>query len=351
VALPRVRMAGGAHSRPRAYGRRRRPERQGRPPSARHAPPARSLDRMTWDPRQLGELTGRTVLITGATSGIGLAAARDLVGRGADVLLAVRDVDKGERIRAQLPGPGTATVVPLDVADLDQVAAAAKAVLDSTETLSALVLNAGLMGGPHRLSPQGFELQMATNHFGHAALVSALWPLLHASGSRVVVVSSLAARGGGLSPTTTVDQLVAPSPYVAQRVYSTTKQANLLFALELARRAGRAGSPVSAVAVHPGLSDTDLFVRHLPGGRRSPLVPAVKAVSRLVLQSSAAGALPTLRGLDHSTPSGAFVGPRGLGQMRGRPELLDLPSTAQDPATAEHLWELTEQVLDTPLPV
>jgi protochlorophyllide reductase len=306
---------------------------------------------MTWDARQLGELTGRTVLVTGATSGIGLATAQDLVGRGAHVLLGVRDVDKGERVRASLGGRGTASVVQLDVADLDQVAAAAKTVLDSTATLSALVCNAGLMAGPHRLSPQGFELQMATNHLGHAALVGALWPLLHTSGSRVVVVSSLAARGGQLTPRTTADELVAPSPYLAQRVYSSTKQANLLFAVELARRASRAGSPVSAVAVHPGISDTDLFVRHLPGGRRSPLVPVVKGVTKLVLQSSDAGALPTLRGLHHSTPSGAFVGPGGLGQVRGRPELVDLPSTATDPATAARLWELTEQVLDTPLPV
>ena len=291
------------------------------------------------------------MLITGATSGIGFAAARELVGRGAHVLLGARDVDKGERVRASLGGRGTATVVELDVADLDQVATAVKAVLDSTPTLSALVCNAGLMAGPHRLSPQGFELQMATNHLGHAALVTGLWPLLHASGSRVVLVSSLAARGGRLSPTSTVDELVAPSSYVAQRVYSTTKQANLLFAIELARRTGRAGSPVSAVAVHPGVSNTELFVRHLPGGRRSPLLPVVKAVGALVLQSSDAGALPTLRGLHHSTPSGAFVGPGGLGQLRGRPVLLEVPSTAKDPATAERLWELTEQVLDTPLPV
>lgn len=306
---------------------------------------------MTWDLRQLGELTGRTVLVTGATSGIGLAAARELVGRGAHVLLGARDVDKGERVRASLRGRGSATVVELDVADLEQVATAVKAVLDSTQTLSALVCNAGLMAGPHRLSPQGFELQMATNHLGHAALVTGLWPLLHASASRVVLVSSLAALGGRLSPTSTVDELVAPSPYVAQRVYGTTKQANLLFALELARRAGHAGSPVSAVAVHPGVSNTELFVRRLPGGRRSPLRPVVKAVGALVLQSPDAGALPTLRGLDHSTPSGAFVGPGGLGQLRGRPVLLEVPSTAQDPATAERLWELTEQVLDTPLPV
>ena len=306
---------------------------------------------MTWDARQLGELTGRTVLVTGATSGIGLATAQDLVGRGAHVLLGVRDVDKGERVRASLGGRGTASVVQLDVADLDQVAAAAKTVLDSTATLSALVCNAGLMAGPHRLSPQGFELQMATNHLGHAALVGGLWPLLQSSAARVVVVSSLAARGGRLSPATTVDELVAPSPYVPQRAYSTTKQANLLFATELARRAARAGSPVSAVAVHPGVSNTELFVRHLPGGRRSPLVPVVKAVGGLVLQSSQAGALPTLRGLDHTTPSGAFVGPGGVGQLRGRPVLHELPSTASDPATAQRLWELTEQVLDTSLPL
>jgi NAD(P)-dependent dehydrogenase (short-subunit alcohol dehydrogenase family) len=306
---------------------------------------------MTWDARQLGELTGRTVLVTGATSGIGLATAQDLVGRGAHVLLGVRDVDKGERVRASLGGRGTTSVVQLDVADLDQVAAAAKTVLDSTATLSALVCNAGLMAGPHRLSPQGFELQMATNHLGHAALVGGLWPLLQSSAARVVVVSSLAARGGRLSPATTVDELVAPSPYVPQRVYSTTKQANLLFATELARRAARAGSPVSAVAVHPGVSNTELFVRHLPGGRRSPLVPIVKAVGGLVLQSSQAGALPTLRGLDHTTPSGAFVGPGGVGQLRGRPVLHELPSTASDPATAQRLWELTEQVLDTSLPL
>jgi NAD(P)-dependent dehydrogenase (short-subunit alcohol dehydrogenase family) len=306
---------------------------------------------MTWDARQLGELTGRTVLVTGATSGVGLATAQDLVGRGAHVLLGVRDVDKGERVRASLGGRGTASVVQLDVADLDQVAAAAKTVLDSTATLSALVCNAGLMAGPHRLSPQGFELQMATNHLGHAALVGGLWPLLQSSAARVVVVSSLAARGGRLSPATTVDELVAPSPYVPQRVYSTTKQANLLFATELARRAARAGSPVSAVAVHPGVSNTELFVRHLPGGRRSPLVPIVKAVGGLVLQSSQAGALPTLRGLDHTTPSGAFVGPGGVGQLRGRPVLHELPSTASDPATAQRLWELTEQVLDTSLPL
>jgi NAD(P)-dependent dehydrogenase (short-subunit alcohol dehydrogenase family) len=192
---------------------------------------------------------------------------------------------------------------------------------------------------------------MGTNHLGHAALVTALWPLLHSAGGRVVMVSSIAARGGGLSARTTLEQLVAPSPYVAQRVYSNTKQANLLFAQELHRRAGLAGSPVSAVACHPGVSDSELFARTLRERSLGALVPVARVVMKVALQSSAAGALPTLRALDHSTPSGAFVGPASLGQVRGKPELLEVFSTGKDEAAAERLWELTEQVLGTPLPV
>ena len=311
---------------------------------------ARTLQAMTWDARQLAQQTGRTVVITGANSGIGLEAARDLVARGAHVVLAVRDVGRGERARASL-SDGESSVVELDLADLDSVAACAKTLLDRFPDVSALVCNAGVMGGPHLLTPQGFERQMATNHLGHAALVSELWPVLHASAARVVFVSSLAARTGALSAGTTREQLVDPSPYRSQQVYSNTKQANLLFARELHRRAGLAGSPVSAVAVHPGVSSTNLFPRLLRERGGSPLVPVATLLSKVVMQSAAAGALPILRGLAHTTPSGAFVGPAHLGQVRGRPELLDVYPSAREPATAARLWELTEQVLDSPLPV
>ena len=196
---------------------------------------------MTWNPRSLAQQTGRTFVVTGANSGIGLETARDLVSRGACVVMAVRDVERGEQVRAQLSGPGTALVEELDLADLDSVAAFAKRFAEANESLNALVCNAGVMGGPLGLTAQGFERQMGTNHLGHAALVTALWPQLHAAGGRVVLLSSIAARGGRLSPTTTRDQLVAPSPYLGQVVYSNTKQANLLFAQELHRRAGAAG--------------------------------------------------------------------------------------------------------------
>ena len=308
---------------------------------------------MTWDPRQLAQQTGRTFVITGANSGIGLEAARDLVGRGAHVVLAVRDPAKGERARAGLGGrPGSSTVVELDLADLDSVAAGAKTIAAQHEGLHALVCNAGVMGGPYLLTAQGFERQMATNHLGHAALITALWPQLHATGGRVVLVSSIAARGGRLSATTSREELVEPgSTYDGKVVYGNTKQANLLFAQELHRRAGKAGSPVSAVAVHPGVSATNLFARQLSDGGRSVLAPLSKVITKVALQSAAAGALPTLRALDHSTPSGAFVGPARLGQVRGRPELLEVYHSGKDPAVAARLWELTEDVLGAPLPV
>ncbi len=306
---------------------------------------------MSWHPRQLGQQTGRTFVVTGANSGIGLEAARELVGRGAHVVLAVRDTAKGEQAAAAMTGPGIATVAELDLADLDSVAAFAKTVSAEHESLNALVCNAGVMGGPLQLTAQGHERQMGTNHLGHAALVTGLWPLLHSGGGRVVLVSSIAARGGRLSADSTREQLVAPSPYAPQQVYSNSKQANLLFAQELHRRAGKAGSPVSAVACHPGVSDTALFTRQLAERRLGFLNPVARAVMKVTLQSAQAGALPTLRALDHSTPSGAFVGPAALGQVRGKPELLEVYSSGKDPAVAARLWELTEEILGAPLPV
>lgn len=311
-----------------------------------------------WTARQLAEQTGRTFVITGGNSGIGLEAARDLVGRGGHVVLAVRDLDRGEQARAALTaagGTGTVDVRHLDLADLDSVAGFAKGLAEQLEAdgrlLNALVCNAGVMGGPLLFTTQGFERQMGTNHLGHVALVSALWPALHAAGGRVVMVSSIAARGGRLSTATTREDLVTPSPYESKDVYSNTKQANLLFAQELHRRVVAAGSPVSVLACHPGVSWTNLFARQLREEGRGWLVPALTLIRPVVFQSALAGAQPTLRALDKSTPSGAFVGPKLLGQVRGRPELLDVFRTADDPAVAAHLWRLTEDVLAAPLPV
>ena len=306
---------------------------------------------MAWHPRQLGEQSGRSFVVTGANSGIGLETARELVERGAHVVLAVRDTARGEQAATRLAGPGSTSVVELDLSDLEQVAGCASTLLARHDKLSALICNAGVMGGPLLRSAQGFERQMATNHLGHAALVAALWPLLRASGARVVVVSSTEARAGRLSPRSTRQELLSPAPYDGRQVYRNTKQANLLFALELHRRCAEPGLPVSAVAVHPGASATNLFARQLDQAGRGVLARVSKVGTAVLLQSAAAGAQSTLRALGHDTPSGAFVGPARFGQFRGPPELLDVYASASDPATAARVWQLTEQALGDPLPV
>jgi NAD(P)-dependent dehydrogenase (short-subunit alcohol dehydrogenase family) len=278
---------------------------------------------------------GRTVVITGGNSGIGLEAARALQAAGADVVLACRDVARAQAVA------GGMQVRALDLADLDSVAAFA----EGTGSIDALVCNAGIMGGPLLGTVQGHERQMGTNHLGHAALVARLFPQLERSSGRVVVVSSIAARGGTLGPELTVDDLVSPYGYLSGPVYANSKQANLLFAQELHRRVG---DRVASVACHPGVSWTNLFVRQLQDNGKGWQVPPMRVIGPLVMQSAHAGAQPTLRAL--SAPSGSFVGPRKLNQWRGRPELLDVYTTGSDPATAARLWEVTEQVLGIPLP-
>jgi len=274
---------------------------------------------------------GRTVVITGGNSGIGLETAKALRAQGADVVLACRDVP-----RSQQQAPGF-TVRELDLADLDSVERFA----DGTERVDALVCNAGVMGGPMLMTTQAIERQMGTNHFGHAALVARLFPKL----SRIVVISSIAARGGTLGPAMTAEELTSPPAYAPQKVYSNTKQANLLFAQELHRRVG---DRVPTTAAHPGVSWTNLFMRQLRDEGRGYLVPPMRVLGPVLLQSARAGAAPTLMALE--APSGSFVGPKGLNQARGKPHLLDVYTTGSDPATAARLWELTEEVLGIPLP-
>jgi len=192
---------------------------------------------------------------------------------------------------------------------------------------------------------------MATNHLGHVALVAGLSQLLQAGASRVVLVSSTEARDGLLSPQTTREQFLNPAPYDGRQVYRNTKQANLLFAQELHRRHVTAGSPISAVAAHPGASATNLFARQLDQAGRPRLARVSKLASTALLQSAAAGALSVLRAVDDGTPSGSFVGPARFGQFRGPPELLEVYDSAKSPATATRLWELTEAALGAPLPL
>ena len=166
-----------------------------------------------------------------------------------------------------------------------------------------------------------------------------------------MVVSSGEARDGQLSPWTTREGLLNPTPYDGRQVYRNSKQANLLFAQELHRRCAHAGSPVTVVAAHPGAVATNLFARQLDRAGRPRLAKVSTVVTKVLLPSAGAGARSTLQALDPSTPSGAFVAPSGLGHLRGPRKPIDVYESGVDPATRARLWQLTEEVLATPLPV
>jgi NAD(P)-dependent dehydrogenase (short-subunit alcohol dehydrogenase family) len=282
--------------------------------------------------------TGRTVLVTGATSGLGLASATALAAAGARVLVGARDAERGKRACEQA-GPN-AELVELDLADLDSVRRAAADVRERTgDALHVLMNNAGVMGTPPGMTVDGFETQIGTNHLGHAALTWLLMPALRAAGAaRVVTVSSLAHRGPGLD----VDDLhFLHRPYLASRAYSQSKLANLLFAAELDRRLRARDERVISVAAHPGLTDTDLLGNSMRL-RSAWLGGVARVVNALTTQPVRRGVLPQLyAATDPRVRGGDYIGPGGLGETRGAPAPARRSATAQDVDLARRLWDAT----------
>ncbi|QEC48662.1 SDR family NAD(P)-dependent oxidoreductase [Baekduia soli] len=284
----------------------------------------------SWTAADLPDLSGRTAIVTGASSGIGAIAARELARAGARVVLAVRDVAKGERVAASFTG--TWEVRPLDLADLASVRAFAGG---WTGDIDILIDNAGIMAVPQARTKDGFESQIGTNHLGHFALTNLL--IGHVT-DRVVTVASAAHRMGAIS----LDDLNWESrSYHAWRAYGQSKLANLLFTAELQRRLAAAGSTVRALAAHPGYSATHL--QDHTGSRVQGLIMDVG--NRAFAQSDAMGALPTLFAATQDLPGDTYIGPSGIGEMRGHPKAGARRSrAAQDPATARALWELSERL-------
>lgn len=283
--------------------------------------------------------TGRTVLVTGATSGLGLASAVALGRAGARVLLGARDAGRGRAALAQVPG---GELVTLDLADLDSVRRAAADVRERTgDALHVLMNNAGVMGLPPGITVDGFETQIGTNHLGHAALTWLLMPALRgAGGARVVTLSSIAHRGPGLD----VDDLhFARRAYTGSQAYSQSKLANLLFATELDRRLRRSGDDVISVAAHPGLTDTALLSSSVRARRGARLVlPLARLVNAVTTQRVERGMLPQLYAATSPQVSGGdYVGPGGIAETRGRPAPARRSAAAQDAALAARLWDVT----------
>jgi NAD(P)-dependent dehydrogenase (short-subunit alcohol dehydrogenase family) len=285
------------------------------------------------------DLTGRTAIVTGANSGIGLAAAQALASHGARVILAVRDPARGEAAAASVAG--TAEVRPLDLASLASVRAFAR---DWSGPADLLVNNAGVMIPPLARTADGFELQFGTNHLGHFALTSLLLPSITATG-RVVTVSSSVHQVGRID---FGDLNWERKRYRRWPAYGQSKLANLLFTTELQRRLTEAGSPIRALAAHPGYAATNLQAN---SGSRVMNFALGTLGNRFLATDAAGGALPTLCAAVADLPGDTFVGPSRLGGLRGAPAPCSRSAAARDPATARRLWDVSAQLTGVTFPL
>ena len=307
-----------------------------------------------WTPEEMPDLTGRVVMVTGASSGIGFQTALELARHGARTLLACRDPGRGgyalERIVSAVPAArGLVEVVPVDLASLDSVEDAAADLADRTAAVDILVNNAGVMVPDGRTTVDGFELQFGTNHLGHFAFTGRVLPLLLAAEApRVITVSSLTHRRAkpvwDFEPEAIdgVEQPFGESDPQHHRVsaYGRSKLANLLFARELDRKAKRARTSLASIAAHPGYSATGLFTK-TAFSRHNRLVSGLShLVTRTTAQSSVIGAWPSLYAATHvDLFGGEYIGPRGPGEMRGAPTHAVMSAIAQDESVAAALWD------------
>jgi NAD(P)-dependent dehydrogenase (short-subunit alcohol dehydrogenase family) len=291
--------------------------------------------------------SGRTALVTGTTvGGLGHHTALELARRGARVLLAGRSRDKLDVTRAAITGevPGASLEqLEVDLADLGSVRDAA-AEAAAYGPIDCLVNNAGVMAPAHQRTADGFELQMATNHFGPFLLTGLLLPQLVASeDGRVVTVSSHMHRVARKAPLG--DPRAQHGRYLRWPEYGQSKLANLLFTHELERRLREKELPVKAIAAHPGFAGTHLAANgrfgRAGGGAASILDAAVRAVS----QSAAAGAWPSLMAATADLPGGSYCGPSGPGQMSGHPRVVTSSRLSRDQGAQRRLWQVSEQAV------
>jgi NAD(P)-dependent dehydrogenase (short-subunit alcohol dehydrogenase family) len=294
-----------------------------------------------WTAADIPDQTGRVAIVTGANSGLGLVTARELARAGAEVVIACRDTGKGERaaeeIRRSVPGAGLA-VRRLDLASLDSVREFAGVLAGEHDSIDLLINNAGVMAPPRRLTADGFESQIGTNHLGHFALTGLLLERLEAAGApRVVSLSSGAHRIGWMR----FDDLNWERRYNSWLAYGQSKLADLLFCFELQRRATEAGSRLKALAAHPGYAATNLQF----AGPRKVEAAFMAVTNKLVAQSAEMGALPTLYAATvPDLPGGSFIGPDGIGEMRGYPHVVGAAKRAYDEDAWRQLWERSEEM-------
>ncbi|WP_067691265.1 oxidoreductase [Nocardia jejuensis] len=287
-----------------------------------------------WDIPDIPDQSGRRVIITGANSGLGAAAARALAGAGAEVILACRNLEKAAPVAAAIGE--RAQVRKLDLADLASV----REFADSVDRVDVLMNNAGVMAIPHQRTADDFEMQFGTNHLGHFALTGLL---LDRISDRVVTVSSWAHRFGRVN---LGDPNWQRRRYDRWLAYGQSKLANLLFTAELQRRLATTGSEKIAVAAHPGFATTELG-HHT----EAPIGSVVALLDRLIAQSAEMGALPQLYAATAPVEPAAYYGPEGIGGLRGFPIRCSSSKAAHDVHKARQLWELSEKLTGITYPL
>lgn len=286
-------------------------------------------DTMAWTSSDLPPFTGRTVIVTGANSGLGLVAANQLARAGAKILLAVRDTAKGEKAAASIDGE--TEVRRLDLADLSSIRAFAD---EWTGDIAVLANNAGVMNVPEARTADGFEMQIGTNHLGHFALTNLLLPHIT---DRVVTMSSIMHRGGRID---LADLNWERRGYNRVAAYGQSKLANLMFSLELQRRLTAAGSPLRSMAAHPGYAATNLQTR-----TGNPVFDLGGRIgNKVITQSAEAGAWPMLFAASQDLPGGTYVGPDKLNETRGNPALAGRTARASDLKMCAKLWDLSAEL-------
>ena len=299
---------------------------------------------MTWTTNDIPDLSGRLAIITGATGGLGLETALVLAGKGAEVVLAARNPDKGaeaERlIRSRHPDAAVRFEL-LDLASLASVRAFAEQYLATGRPIDILIDNAGVMALPTRQTTvDGFEMQFGTNYLSHFALVGRLLPLLIGAKARVAQLSSVAHRSGHIR----LDDLNYQTHYSPWSVYQQSKLAMLMFALELQRRSDAHGWGLTSVAAHPGFARTDLIANG-HAGKPGLFARGARLLEAVLSHSAADGALPILMAATLPDPTpGGYYGPTGFQEMKGPPGVAAIKRQAKDADVARGLWAESERL-------
>jgi NAD(P)-dependent dehydrogenase (short-subunit alcohol dehydrogenase family) len=294
------------------------------------------MGKSTWRPAMMPDLSGKTILVTGANSGIGLEAVKLFAGKGAEVIMACRNVEKAEVAAAEVRAvvaEARLEIMALDLADLASVKAFADAVKQRFAKLDVLLNNAGLMAPPLQRTKDGFEIQFGTNHLGHFALTGQLLELLEAADApRIVQISSLAHRGGKLM----WGNLNAEKSYSRWAFYCQSKLANLIFARDLNRRLEKAGSKVHAYAAHPGYSATHLQ-KTMPGGG---------LFNTIMAQTAEKGCLPgVMAATSPDVKPGGYYGPDGrIMELRGYPAPAFARKITDNKTVGQRLWQESERL-------